>query len=502
MSLDSLPTEIILNIASFFSPSLDPLNSLCQTNKRFHTILERALYTEDVQHHQSSSIYWAAGRGNLTVIRKAISLGKAQIPTRGDYASVDDDGSRKQPIDVQQRRGLLYGRPMPIAYWGFKKEHPICRAAQNGHDEAVRFLLDEVGCSPHIRDGRDFCLVSIGILGGLDKETIQTLLDRDVHQYARTINDYCPLDIAAFMGNEDLVGSLLSSTQPIHLKQQLQESFQIALLAEQIPVALQLLDHDGVNLNSRLSRWSEDQKRYMPTPLGWAVFHGYLDLVEKFLDKGADADFSITLGERLGRRVLFDAVERKQTDMVDFLVRNTTDRVTRTKALSMAVHVASSIEDPTSAESEVVEILLRYGVSCNFEEDDIEPPLPESDPQSPGWSIACSYRVPEKKDGEFIPPIVYAVHAGNLRLVQLLLSHGADVNTSYRQLHETKSKFCCGRIFDLATDLGHREIADFLLESGAKLDLGRPPYKASVNCGNMYCPVWVREVYEAALVQT
>jgi ankyrin repeat protein len=96
--------------------------------------------------------------------------------------------------------------------------------------------------------------VSIGILGGLDKEIIQTLLDWGVHQYARNINDYCPLDIAAFRGNGDLVGALLSSTQPIPLKQQLQESFQIALLAEQIPVALQLLDHDGVNLNSRLSR--------------------------------------------------------------------------------------------------------------------------------------------------------------------------------------------------------------------------------------------------------
>ncbi|KAF3403360.1 hypothetical protein DPV78_004423 [Talaromyces pinophilus] len=201
---------------------------------------------------------------------------------------------------------------------------------------------------------------------------------------------------------------------------------------------------------------------------------------------GADADFSTTLGERLaiGRRVLFDAVERKQPDMVDFLVRKTIDRVALTKALSMAVHGASSIEDLTSAESEVVEILLMYGVSCNFEEDDIEPPPPESDPQCPVWGIACSYPVLEKKDEEFILPIVYAVHAGNLRLVQLLLSHGADVNTGYRQLHETKSKFCCGRIFDLATELGHREIADFLLKSGAKPDLGRPPYKVCiVLCG-------------------
>lgn len=108
MSLDSLTTEIILNITSFLSPSLDPLNSLCQTNKRFHSILERYLRTEDVQHHNPSSVYWAAGGGNLYVLRKVINLGKAHTSTRGDYASVRDDGSRKEPTTVWQRRGLLY----------------------------------------------------------------------------------------------------------------------------------------------------------------------------------------------------------------------------------------------------------------------------------------------------------------------------------------------------------------------------------------------------------
>jgi ankyrin repeat protein len=329
------------------------------------------------------------------------------------------------------------------------------------------------------------------MVGGLDKETIQIFLGRGVHQYVNSINAYCPLHIAAFMGNKNMVGSLLSSTQPKYLEQQIQDSFQIALLAKQIPVALQLLNYGGVNLNCHLSRWAEDQKRYMPTPLGWAVFHGYLDLVEQFLDRGADADFSATSRGRLAvaRRVLFDAVETKQTDMVEFLVKRTADRVARTKALSLAVKCASSSEDPTSAESEMVKILLNSGVSCNYEEDDIQPPPPEPYLRGPGWVTACSFRKPKKRDGEFIPPIVYAVHAGNLRLVQLLLSHGADVNTGYRQLQETKSKFCCGRIFDLATDLGHREVADFLLESGAKPDLGRPPYNGSVNCGGMSCPV-------------
>lgn len=498
MSLDSLPPEIILNIASFFFPSLDPLNSLCQTNKRFHYILERILYTEDVQHHRSSSVYWAAGRGNLTVIRKAINLGKAYIPTSEYYASVQDDESKRQPAIVGQRTGLLYGRPGPTFRGGIEREHPICRAAHNGHDEVVKFLLDEVGCSPHIRDWRGSCLVSVGMVGGLDKETIQVLLDREVHQYVRNTKGSCPLDIAASNGDKDMVELLLLSTRPEYRDQQIQGSFQIALQAKQIPVALQLLDHGGVDMNCHLSPWTKDQKKYMTTPLGWAVFHGYLDLVKEFVEKGADVNFGAMQGERLAvsRRVLFDAVAQKKTDMVQFLVKRTTDRVARTKALSLAVDRASLNDDPASAENEVIEILLKDGVCCNYEEDDIRPPPANPYPQGLGGSTACWFNDgPEKEDGEFIPPIVYAVRAGNLRLVRLLISYGADVDTGYRQLRKTKTKFCCGRILDLAMDLGHQEIVDFLINLGAKPDLGRPSSTNGVNCDRMSCPVFKEDLW-------
>lgn len=496
MSFDSLPTEIILTIASFLHPSLAPRNSLSQTNKRFHSILQRTLYTEDVQHHESSSVYWAAEHGNLTVLRKAINLGKAFIPTRGNYAYVRDDGSSRRAKHIRQsNRGILYGRPSPQSRWDMNRDHPICLATRNGHEHLVRFLLNEVGCSPYIRDQEDFCLLSLAIMGGLGEEMIGIFLDSGVHQYVRGINGYCPLQIAAFKGDRILVESLLASTPPNYVEQQIQDLFQCALLAKQIPVALRLLDYGGVNLNCCLVRWTEDQKPYMTTPLGWAVFHEDLDLVKKFLEEGADVEFTLSMGQRLAveRRVLFDAVEWKQIEMVDFLVKKTNDRVACTRALSMAVERASSSQDPTSKENKVVKMLLENGVSCNFEEDDIRPPPPISQPRGAGI-IACHYPIWSRQNGEFIPPIVHAVHAGNLGLVQILLSYGADVNTSYRQLQITKSKFCCGRILDLATNLEHQPIADFLLKCGAQPDLGRPPHKDSISCNGVACPVWKRMI--------
>lgn len=473
VALDSLPTEIILHIASFFSHRLDPLNSLCQTSKRLHSILEKVLYTEDIQRHDSSSVYWAAGRGYLPVLRKAMDLGKAHIPTHRDYVS-------NQAAYIGQRTDPLYGRRGPAVYRRSNREHPICRAAQNGHNEMVKFLLDEVGCSPHIRDWRDFCLVSVGIVGGLDKATIQILLDLGVHQYVKNRNGNCPLQIAASRGDEDMVVSLLSSTNPEYLEQQIQDSFHTALLFNQIPVALRLLDHGGVNLNCCMNRWTDDRKIYMTTPLGWAAFHGDLDLVNKFLDKGADADLTLSFGRRLAieRRVIFDAVESSQLEMVDYLVKRTSNRVVCTKALSLAVKSALPSNGPDSTQNKVVEILLRNGVSCNFEEEDIQPPPPDPKSQFPRpRNIICGWTISGKENGEFIPPIAYAVNAGNLRLVQLLLSYGADVNTCYRQLSISKSKRCCGRIVDLAKDLGHQEITDFLLKCGALPNLGLPPLR-------------------------
>lgn len=450
------------------------------------------MYTEDVQHHRSSSVYWAAGRGNLAVLCKAINLGKAHIQTRGDYASGRDDGSGRRTHMSHNHNGFLYGKPIPRLQWDIDRDHPICLATRNGHEHLVGFLLNEVGCSPHIRDWQDFCLLSLAIMGGLSEEMIGTFWHLGVHHYARSMNGYCPLQIAAFKGDRNVVEFLLANTPPSYIEEQIQDSFQCALLAKQIPVALLLLDHGGVNMNCRLNRWTEDRKSYMTTPLGWAVFHEDLDLAKKFLDKGADTDFTLSTGQRLAieRRVLFDAVETNQVEMVDFLVKQTTNRVACTKALSLAVERALSSHDPTSAEIKVVKTLLKNGVNCNFEEDDIRSPPPIPQPRGPGV-IACSYpmKISPKQNGEFIPPIVHAVQARNLRLVQILLSYGADVNTSYRQLRDTKSKLCCGRILDLAKDLGHQQIADFLLKCGAQPDLGRPPYKDSMTCSTP-CPVF------------
>ncbi len=253
----------------FLPPFLSSLSALTQTSKRLYSVLERTLYTEDVQHHGSSSVYWAASRGNLAVLRKAIILGKAHIPTRGDYVSVRDDGSRRRLGHIPQNsRGFFYGKIAPQAHWDIDRDHPICLATRNGHEHLVKFLLDEVGCSPQIRDRQDFCLLSLAIMGGLSEEMIGTFLYLRVHHYVRSINGYCPLQIAAYRGDRNVVEFLLASTPPDYVEEQIQHSFQSApCWLSKYRWLYYCLDHGGVNLNCSLARWREGRNAYMTTPL-------------------------------------------------------------------------------------------------------------------------------------------------------------------------------------------------------------------------------------------
>ncbi|EED13256.1 ankyrin repeat-containing protein, putative [Talaromyces stipitatus ATCC 10500] len=484
VSFNSLPTEIILNIASCLRPSISSLNALSQTDKRLYSTLERFLYIEDVQHHQSSSVYWAAEHGNLTTLRKAIKLGKAKIPTRGDYASRLDDGSPRKVITTWGNRGQLYGSIAPSHHWDIDRDHPICIATQNGREEVAK-------CSPDIRDRDDFCLLSLAIANGSNRAMIRTFIDLGVHQYTHGANSFFPLHIAAFKADQETVGLLLSSTKRGYLPYHIQRAFQVALSAGHAQVALQLFDYGGVNLNCYMDRWTTDRKHYSQPPLACAVLQDNFELAEKFCDNGADADMASASG---GRVALFHAVERKNLEMVDLLAKRTTDSIACTRALSLAVQCASSIDDPASPEHQIVEILLNHAVDCNFDDEDIRQPSNQPQFLGPLDSMACIMSNHSTENGKFIPPIVHAVHKGNLRLVKLLLSFGADVNTGYRGLLETSSKLCCGRILSLAKDLGHQDIANFLVESGADPAMGPPLPDDRLKCNSRKCPMWLERL--------
>jgi serum/glucocorticoid-regulated kinase 2 len=203
---------------------------------------------------------------------------------------------------------------------------------------------------------------------------------------------------------------------------QMQDALEAALKAGYKHVVPPLSEY-GMDLNIKIFRHGQ-------TPLEWATEHENLDLVKLFLDKGANANFTIGIGGP----ALMKAVEKENQGLVEVLVQKT-DRVPSTRALGLAVNQ----QDCT-----IVNILLVNGVSCDFEESNRPRP---ADPDS--GCYFCDISEPE----EFIPsPLVRAVNLGNINLVRLLLANGADVNVGYhlsrhqRYGGSTKISMSCGGV--------------------------------------------------------
>lgn len=211
------------------------------------------------------------------------------------------------------------------------------------------------------------------------------------------------------------------------------------------------------------------------TPLEWAIEHERLDLVNLFLENGADASF--TISPRDGPALL-KAVKRKSQRLVEILVQKT-DRVSCTRALALAVEQ----QDITTANT-----LLTQGVRCDFGESDR--PLP-AHPFFGDYESNLS-RGLEAED--LTPPLVRAARLGNVALVALLLEHGADANTAYHDLGgrrrdgygcETRdstipASFSCGRVVQIAMEMGHCEIVHLLVDAGADIALPHPVWPRPV----------------------
>ncbi|KAA8648525.1 hypothetical protein EYZ11_008826 [Aspergillus tanneri] len=213
------------------------------------------------------------------------------------------------------------------------------------------------------------------------------------------------------------------------------------------------------------------------TPLEWAVVHERLDLVNLFLDNGADANF--TISPRKGPALL-KAAEKRYHRLVEILVQKT-DRVSCTRALALAVEQ----QDAATANT-----LLAHGVHCDFKESDR--PLP---PHPFLWDYDSNL-LRELEAEDFTPPLVRAARLGNEDLVALLLEHGANANIAYHDLGDRRcarhhcgyenrdltipANFSCGRVVQIAMEMGHSEIVQLLVDAGADINLTHPVWPIPV----------------------
>jgi len=238
------------------------------------------------------------------------------------------------------------------------------------------------------------------------------------------------------------------------------------------------------------------------TVLEWTVELGRADLVLLLLDRGVDPNF--TFHETYGPALRWAAREWR-IQLVDILAPKTS----RILALRMLCLAVEQRDIPT------VTSLVSHGVPCDFDAaDHLLPPLLTS---RYDWYHGDSDRwAPKLKFN--LSPIARATRHGDIAMVRLLLSHGADPNTVYHSMHSRVPKwhatwqeatgpegssrnrgFLCGRVVQLAMQLGHRDVVDALLEGGADIRLPSSEWPVLRDFSPIkpkhFCPMVPRSMY-------
>lgn len=237
------------------------------------------------------------------------------------------------------------------------------------------------------------------------------------------------------------------------------DALELVLKAGYFSAVKQLLQYD-MPLNVDIFRGEEK------SPLQWAVEQGHLDLVRLFLDYGADANFRSN--SMRNNPALVTAVQLGHRDIIAALAPHT-NRIASTRALGRAVD---------RGDLETVKLLLENGVSCDFEDGD------RPHPQDPEDN-AC-YMEDISFPGEFRPPLICAIETNNIDMVRLLVSSGASANVDHHDVFE------CWRAWELAMKLEQMKIVHLLLDHGADINL---PHRIWDVVGHKCCP-YPRPVYQ------
>ncbi len=203
---------------------------------------------------------------------------------------------------------------------------------------------------------------------------VKNLLDADADPNARDRSDGTPLHYAAMEGH--------------------------------VEVAKALLDR-GADPNAR------DFLGF--TPLHYASVYGHVEVVKLLLERGADPNLRTVSGET----PLHMAVEH--CAVLRLLLQHDADPNARDKHGKTPLHYAAISGARCS-----VELLLRHGADPNAKDADGNTPLHKAGNEKTALILAEHTEVAKNNEGQ--TPLHLAAERGYTRVIELLLSRGADVN--------------------------------------------------------------------------
>ncbi|XP_048257852.1 ankyrin repeat domain-containing protein 50-like [Haliotis rufescens] len=295
-------------------------------------------------------VMWAAGNGHKEVVELLVSKGaKVSIVDRFGNNILHSAG---RGGDVEVVQYVLSHDMVDINGRGSCRRTPVMLAAEKGHIEIVKLLVDKGGDMSLVDKGHENILHLACLCGQI--EVVKYVLSQDIVDInCRGRKTKTPVMLAARNGHKEVVEILVKKGADLSLAYNAAGSnvLHLACFNGHVDVVKYLLSQGTVNINSR--GW---RKR---TPVMRAAGNGQKEVVELLVKQGADLSLAYNTA---GSNVLHLACFKGHVDVVKYLLSQDIVDI-NSRGLKKRTPVMLAAE---KGHKEVVELLVNKGADASL----------------------------------------------------------------------------------------------------------------------------------------